>query len=255
MRKFSRILIADSELDLYLTAHKLKPASMFFVSPSTSIEDENAVVRESEVLSDGIEHTTLKFNPLELDYLRTWISTFKCCYEERKDYIECDDYVERKDLSADHNLGEEKKIVAVNSTFFVGTNERTLERLLNATNYRDLGLALGYPVDAVDAFYERVKQNKESFLVTLIKAKQAGIELPSWLAYLTHVPTGIDLVRGRISPASEEQAIKYKDFVREHNPKLAEAVEGYFAKRTSATRWEIDKTRNALRLYFDEKSD
>lgn len=254
MRQFPRILLADDELDLYLTINQLKPASMVSACPSLSKGDENAFVRESKVLSDGRKHTMLKVNPIELDYLRAWLFAFECGYEERNDYVDCDDYTERKGLSAEDNFHDEKnQFVIVNSRFFVGTNEQTLERLLNATNYRDRDLALGYPVDAADAFYERVEQNKESFLVTLIKARQAGIELPSWLAYLTHIPTGINLAKGQISSSSAEQAIMYQNFVRKHNPELAEAVEDYFEKKASATRWKIDPTGNTLRLYFDKK--
>ena len=128
--------------------------------------------------------------------------------------------------------------------FNVGASSQNLDRLVNAFKFRhiggvkfftELGLALGYPADAVEAF-----PGKEawSFKNSLRKAAEARVALPLYLAYLTHIPAKIDLLNGGISSSSQEQAMQYQKHVTEHNPMLAQAVKTEFEHRFNVSFWE-----------------
>lgn len=227
MREFPALLSVGAELELYLTIHGLKPASSIGTSSPLYCEQRNVFRVNNDSLND----------------LRSWMLGF--------DNVR---YEEHEQVSYGNTIETNELVKVIGHIFWVGSNHQNLERLLKARSQKDIidfGLALGYPFDAVYEFQFRKSSNKEPFIVSLIKAKRRGIELSSWLAYLTHIPAG-DIVNG-ISSFSQEQANQYQAFVRKCNPQLAELVEKDFEARTSAVRWEIDTHNNTITLLFDKE--
>ena len=116
-----------------------------------------------------------------------------------------------------------------------------MERLLSAKSDREIGLALGFPNESVEAYQKVIdgeRRDGSYVSVSLARAKQAGIELPTWLAYICFVPENLDLVNGNISPSSQILAEKYQNFVRKNNPDLARRVEQNFLDRKLPDSWE-----------------
>ena len=73
-------------------------------------------------------------------------------------------------------------------------------------------------------------------------AENAGISIPSWLAYISFVPEQLDLVSGKISKSSETLGNKYQEFVRANNPELAKRVEARFYKLVFSMRGDNNET-------------
>jgi hypothetical protein len=112
--------------------------------------------------------------------------------------------------------------------FYVGRNQRSLDRLLYAKTDDELGLALGYPLDAVVSYLRYIDGELRAGTYInnqVIRAIKAGIQIPSWIDYISHVPKYLDLVNGRISESSETQGRTYESYVKRNNPSLAEKLQ------------------------------
>jgi hypothetical protein len=119
-----------------------------------------------------------------------------------------------------------------------------LDKLITARTDKDIGLALGFPKEAIAAYNEVVageRRDGQYAEVSLAKAKQAGLQLPTWLAYINHVPEKLDLMNSDVSETSRALGNKYQTFVRSTND-LARRVEEQFLARKLPDAWE--KTSN-----------
>ncbi|MDI6737542.1 MAG: hypothetical protein QME12_03425 [Nanoarchaeota archaeon] len=138
----------------------------------------------------------------------------------------------------------------------IGNSRENLERLVQAKSHEEMGLALGYPEEAAKS-YEKIingiKRNAAYVLVEMAKAVNAGIEIPSWLAYLSYAVEEIDLINGKVSPSSEKLGKEYQRYVRRHNPRLAIMVEDFFNKIELPDRWELAKSGEYEIKYPKEK--
>ncbi|MFA5888297.1 MAG: hypothetical protein WC852_06335 [Candidatus Nanoarchaeia archaeon] len=108
--------------------------------------------------------------------------------------------------------------------FLVGTNKENLEKLLNAKNPIEEGLALGYPKEAVDAFGQVIESERRDggYMVRrLIDAVSAGMEIPEWFGYISHIPERFNIVTNDVSETSKALGEKYRAFVKQNNPELA----------------------------------
>jgi hypothetical protein len=123
--------------------------------------------------------------------------------------------------------------------FYVSSTQDDLEGLLSAKSDREIGLALGFPIESVEAYQKIIdgeRRNGSYVSVSLAKAKQAGLELPTWLAYISFVPKNLDLINENVS--IQRFAEKYQNFVRRNNPNLAKRVEQEFLDREFPDSWE-----------------
>jgi len=111
--------------------------------------------------------------------------------------------------------------------FYVGRNEKFLDRLVNANTDPELGLALGYPLDATESFLKSIEgevRTWEYVYNQIRKTIGTNIPIPDWIAYISHVPAYFDLVNGIVSESSKMQGEFYESYVRRNNPRLAERV-------------------------------
>ncbi|MFT4311060.1 MAG: hypothetical protein ACMXX7_00355 [Candidatus Woesearchaeota archaeon] len=125
--------------------------------------------------------------------------------------------------------------------FYIAKSNQNLERLTNAKTPKEKGLAFGFPKEAVDSYNKVIDGERRDgtyFAVSLGRAKKAGVDIPSWLAYVNYVPGQLDLVNGNISTSTFELATKYQRFVRENNSELAKLVEEEFFQRDIPVKWE-----------------
>lgn len=135
----------------------------------------------------------------------------------------------------------------------VGKDRGSLVRLLTARTDREIGLALGFPQEAVDAFKRVIggeRRDGQYVPVQLARAKQAGLELPTWPAYISFVPDQFDLVHGNVSSSSEKIGRMYQDFVKSNNEDLARRVEQEFLARKLPAVWE-KRPDGSYSLTFD----
>lgn len=122
----------------------------------------------------------------------------------------------------------------------IGNSKENLERLVMAKGDEEMGLALGYPEEAVKAYNKVINGKLRDGgynLVCLAEARNAGIEIPSWLAYLCYAVEELNLVNGKVSKSSEALGKKYQKYVRKHNPRLAGRAEEYFTQINLPEKW------------------
>jgi len=125
---------------------------------------------------------------------------------------------------------QKKNVPFVNEgeCFLIGYNSESLERLVKAENSFETGIALGYPLDAVE--YHCNFSRAYPMLVKLAKARDAEIKVPSWMAYISFIMGDFDLAQKRFPEAGKELGIRYREFTRENYPHLAKRVEKEFRK-------------------------
>ena|SRR3989344_9329935 len=122
-----------------------------------------------------------------------------------------------------------------------GKDQESFHNLQRATTDREIGLALGFPQEAVDALGKIIDgemRDGSYYCVSLAKAQQAGLEIPTWLAYISFIPEQLDFVNGKISQSSERLGRRYQDFVHKHNSDLARRVEEEFVKKEYPKEWK-----------------
>ncbi len=117
--------------------------------------------------------------------------------------------------------------------YCIARNPDCLERLVAASRREDkkeIGLALGYPEDAVSVFGLMVDgqiRNGAYLHSQIMEARRAGMEIPSWVLYLNHIPAELDFVQGHISRESKILAMIHEEFMRKNHPQLAKDYEEY----------------------------
>jgi hypothetical protein len=215
------------ELNLYLTANGLKPASLVVLDPLNFKEGYGIRKKENYIQLRG--ESDMKLSSQDVEDFRKSLEGSGLYYNQNK--------IENRQIYNEKG----KPINSEWILFQVGKDEPSLKRLLDARTDEETGLALGYPIEAVKAYNKQVNneiRNGQYFQVSLAKAKKAGLEIPRWLAYISHVPEELDLVEGKVSETSQILGEKYQSFVRKNNPTLAEKVEEHFLNRPYPSKWE-----------------
>lgn len=162
--------------------------------------------------------------------------TFRCEeYEVDEERVEFEKYLDswgvvyNKKEHSWRDIDENDKSVVVSSLDYdIGKNQECLDRLVNAETPEEKGRAYGYPEEAVQAFgkvVDGVMRDGAYVKVCMAQAEQAGVEIPTWIAYLSYVPEQLDLVNGNVSESSKALGEKHQSFVRENEPNLAKMVE------------------------------
>ncbi len=153
-------------------------------------------------------------------------------------------------------LGLPWKKMDEGGSFIIGKDKKSFKKILKALEKKsdkEIGLAFGYPEDTV-RYYRRVVDGELrdaiSVKVDLARAREAGMELPTWLAYIHHIPARLDLVKGNVSESSMSIGKRYQHYVRENNPPLAERVEQFFLEYPLPTKWR-KRANKGYDLYFE----
>lgn len=231
MNRLQETLNVVDELNLYLVVNALKPATMVHLSSLNPALE--ARVTKSDELKEGVRYLTISVTSGVVDELRKYLGDIKVAYKdcEQEDVAESWDSQGNKIM---HRVGH-------NHAFYVGSNEENLKQLLSAEEHSEKGRALGFPPESIETYLKVIDGERRdgSYVpVALAKAKRAGMELPTWIAYICFVPDEFDLVNGNISLSSQRLGETYQQFVRQNNPDLAERVEQQFLNRKLPDSWE-----------------
>lgn len=229
MAKLAQGIDVNDELKLYLVANRLKPSSMLLLDPLYFDTGYPFEKNREYILVKTNEDILL--NPQDIKNFEMALQRMGVSYKQ--------DHQNNVDTKTHGSGGEQ--ISCQRAFFHIGKDQQSLGRLLSAKTDGETGLALGFPEDAVKAYQKIIDgelRDNSYVRVSLAKAKQAGLELPAWLAYITHVPEQLDLVNGNVSASSKELGEKYQDFVRRTYPILAQRVEQRFRERKLPIRWE-----------------
>ncbi len=241
-------LHVQTELNLFLVYHGLKPATETTFHTTLPPSRINS--------SDGIRPSS----EAEVSQFKELLDTLGLTYEEMRTETRLKNgRVQNRKSCHVHERGMHRKSPIRREAefgkytrdvdFHIGKDEESLKRLTEAFSredkyskkwHDDVGLAFGYPKDATDAFsnvIDGVIRTGLYMSVCMAEAKKAGIELPTWLAYISHIPEQLDIVANDVSHSSMELGKKYQTFVREHNPVLAERVEEHFKNKKLPERW------------------
>jgi len=217
----------EDKLNLYLVANALKPACVVTLDPLYFDRDYNLEKNGDTIFI--YEESNIKLKPEHLDQFKKYLNKLNVIYHQDKIENWQTYNVNGKPINVERIL------------FQVGKDSYSLERLVNARSDEEIGLSLGYPSDAVKVYGKVIngeRRDGQYVQVSLAKARQAGLELPTWLAYISHVPKYLDLVGGKVSETSKALGEKYQKFVRVSNPDLAKRVEEHFLNRRLPDSWE-----------------
>lgn len=227
----NELLDIRDALNLYLVANKLKPASRVYIDPR-SPRLENRVVVEEE-FREKVRYNTFKLNPKDIEVFRENLVGLGMASKDWENELVTNSW--------DYEGNQRDGTISRGQIFYVGVNSENLKRLLSAKEDEEFGRALGFPEEAITAFQKIIdgeRRDGSYISVSLARAKKAGLELPTWLAYICFVPENLDFVNDNISPTTEALARKYQDFVQKHNPTLAGRVETDFLERKLPDSWE-----------------
>ena len=134
------------------------------------------------------------------------------------------------------------KSIELEHNFVVGPTLEIVNDIVRFPN--QIGYLLGYPSVAVQSFCQPaeggIRWDLCAMLVQLARARDEGIEIPSWIPYLSHIPEPFDLVAGQMCIESQKVGLVREEFVRARNPNLASRLDAYPLFRELPLRWEIE---------------
>mgnify|MGYP006411790707 FL=1 len=210
----------QDELNLYLVSEGIKPASIIDLDPTffQYVDGYDIEVRGGNNLIFSKEDMRVRTQDI---------------FEFKNILVESD--VEHKfesfwNFPKVNVYGDQ---ISVNScNFYIGMDKFCLDSLVNAKTHSEKGLALGYPLDDVAAFQDQINKPimAARFYRELQYAGEVGIERPTWLAYLSHMPNRFNLLEDDVSGKFRNLGMMYRQFVCENNPLLAIRVEKNFFK-------------------------
>ena len=189
-------------MNLYLVANKIKPVTTFGLMYFHS--DEVGTYK----------------GPLSVNNLLSFergIDKLNLCYLKRQGF----------ETEGDCGLHKGEAL------FYISTDSELLKKFIYSTSIKDRGIALGYPEDAC-GFFENNERDAPTIIGEAVKALYAGIEVPSWIAYISHCPIKLDLINNKTSKSSRDQGEMYQKFIRKNYPNLANKVESYFIHRIAS---------------------
>lgn len=220
--KPDEILSKGDELNLYLVMNGLKPASMVLLSPIGS----KIPIIQTEECKRKIKYVSLKLEPTTIPHFQSYLDNINIYYKQKP----------QQNIQITRNANGEKTYhqTSFDNMFYVGSTKSNLDKLLSAKTNKQIGTALGFPKESIDTFQKNIDgviRNGTYVQLSLAKAKETGIEFPSWMAYICFVPENLDFVNGNISQTSKTLAERYQSFVRKNNNSLAKEVEDEFRKQ------------------------
>lgn len=136
---------------------------------------------------------------------------------------------------------------------FVGRSRAGVSLASHALNDYELGHALGYPGDAVLRYSQLTSQGKPPALAyqhDIIMALENGVQLPSWLAYVNHVPSEYNLKKGRVAQSSEEHARIAMEYTVRDNYRLACSLHAYLSDRVSRLMANAENIKQLMRIHY-----
>ncbi len=136
---------------------------------------------------------------------------------------------------------------------FVGRRRADVSLASHAHNDYELGFALGYPHDAVLRYSELTSQGKPPALAyqhDMVIAIENGVQLPSWLAYIDHVPSGYNLRKGRVAESSMEHARIAMEYTVKDNYQLACKLHVDFFNRVSRMMNNVENIKQLVRSHY-----
>lgn len=219
MKKTQPMNVED-ELNLYLVANGLKPASYTILDPLNFEEGYN-IKRQGNTVTI-YEDSDIKLKPEHIAKFGSYLDELNVAYHQNQ----------TESWQTYNKSG--KPIKAERILFQIGKDKKSLDKLIAAETDEKIGTALGYPIQAARAYNKIIdgeKRNSQYLQTALAKAKKAKLEIPAWLAYINHVPEELDLVNGKVPETSKAVGEKYQNFVRANNPGLAKKVEEHFANK------------------------
>jgi len=137
--------------------------------------------------------------------------------------------------------------------FNIAKERRSLDDLRRAQTSQEVGRALGFPEEAIRDFCLVIngeRRDASYFFVSLAKAKQHGVVIPSWMAYISFIPEQLDIVGGNMSQTSKALGETYREFVRDTEPDLARRVELSFSDLKLPISWEKRPVDLSYKLNF-----
>ena len=222
------------ELNVLLVAGRLKPASLISIDPQNPAFADKIIT--SEEVRDSQKYKVNKVSPEVVVEAINLFAMLALKYRgSQNEWIN-----ESWDSTGKRNSG----VINKGYTFYIGSDSLSLDHLVTAKDDKELGLALGFPESAVTSFREVIdgdRRDGSDVPISMAKAKMAGVEIPTWLAYISFVPEQLDFVNKNVCPSTKRLGRRYRDFVQKHEPELAKRVEEQFFARLLPTSWEREE--------------
>jgi len=207
----------SDELNLYLTQNGIKPASQLLIHPRNPKLAEHCYYNVS--LLSEVPISRYRFNPSGKEIFRKLLEKSSVPYFEEEVCMPTELW----------RADKVRRIEEVHPIIYsVGSTEENLERLMTSKTDEEYGHAFGFPEEAIEGYGRKIDGViRDGSYLAVMKgmAKKAGIDIPSWLSYISYVPEQLDIVNGNISQSSKQIGMLYKDFVTKHNPDLARRIE------------------------------
>jgi len=230
----------QDELNLYLTSNRLKPASI--LNLNVYVEEDALKLREIKENRELISNIEMRINEFFKRY--------------RVNYFKNQAYYFKKLDDATYEKENKTLTYFDKLEIYVGKDDYSLERLLKALlknkSHESIGMALGYPMNSVKSFSEKINgevRDWNYFMVSIAKARNSGKEIPKWLAYISFVPKEVDIINNKVSEDARRIGKKYRNFVKKNNPELANGVEEEFLNMKLPDSWEISKEGDYILCY------
>lgn len=202
----------DEELVLYLVSKGLKPAGLIGLS-ALELGNSNITTKNKGI----VERKRIKGFAKRKGHELVKNSNV---YLFKKEFLQTSENYKNRELVkiTEYDVVE----------YRIGFTKDNLEAFNSLRGSMEEGFALGYPEDSVNLFgknYNGHKVNGVYISKSIIDAKNEGISIPDWFAYIQHVPKNFDLIEDVVCEESKIQGIERQDFVRKHNFDLAQKVE------------------------------
>jgi hypothetical protein len=84
----------------------------------------------------------------------------------------------------------------------------------------------------------------------MVIAIENGVQLPSWLAYIDHVPSGYNLRKGRVAESSMEHARIAMEYTVKDNYQLACKLHVDFFNRVSRMMNNVENIKQLVRSHY-----
>ncbi len=215
------LLRVEDEFSLFLVAHSVKPCASLHLTPMSEMAAEfSDCIRNETCTYEGDAVLRRSFDPCVVRDFRDHLHScgLQDCYFEQLNSNE------EKMVFGD--AFSTKKLFSLDYDFYVGPTLDIANNLVRFPLQR--GYLLGYPFAAVESFlkpFEGVQWDVCAMAVQLTRARNAGIEIPSWFPYLGFLPEPFDLVAGRMCEESRKIGQRNEYFTRLYNPDLAMRLE------------------------------
>ena len=204
-------MFAKDNLNIYLGIYELKSATLILLNPTIK----------------KIKYTTITTDIKETNEFKKKLDRLNTCYE-----IQC--------FKITDICGKKASITEYFEVFNIAKTEQNLQLLVNAKNDYDIGIALGYPEEAVKNYLKVINGERRDGTysqVSIAKAKQASIPISILLAYISYVPEQLDIVNNDISQTTKKLGETYQNYTTKNHPGLARIVEVEFKNTHLPIKW------------------